>query len=93
MATLLPLPSYLLEQDGFAPDPASTEGVPDLSSFCGIWAPRGAAVGTMLMLLVSAVALAGCGRKAGLDAPPMAAPAPPPAAPDGQPMAPPPPPR
>jgi len=93
MATLLPLPSDLLEQDGFASDPASTEGVPDLSSFCGIWAPRGAAGKRDGRDEQHEHRADGCGRKAGLDAPPMAAPAPPPAAPDGQPMAPPPPPR
>src|SRR3974390_1097838 len=87
MATLLPLPSDLLERDGFSSRPGIHRGVPDLSSFCSIWAARTAAVGAMLMLLVSAVALVGCGRKAGLDAPPMAAPAPPPAAPDAPPRA------
>jgi predicted small lipoprotein YifL len=38
------------------------------------WAARSAVIGAVLLTLITAVGLAGCGRKGGLDPPPLAAP-------------------
>jgi predicted small lipoprotein YifL len=43
------------------------------SSFAGLGLARFAPRGALIAALVAALGLAGCGRKAGLDAPPMAA--------------------
>jgi predicted small lipoprotein YifL len=43
------------------------------SSFAGLDLARFATLGALVAALVAALALAGCGRKSGLDAPPMAA--------------------
>ena len=46
---------------------ASTDsGVPELSSSSNIWAARSAVIGAVLVTLVTAMGLAGCGRKGGL---------------------------
>jgi predicted small lipoprotein YifL len=47
---------------------------PELSSLSHIWAARGAVIGAALIALVAGMGLAGCGRKGGLDPPPVAAP-------------------
>jgi predicted small lipoprotein YifL len=75
-----------------------------LSSSSNIWATRNAVIGAVLVALVNGMGLAGCGRKGGLDPPPVATPvdergvpmqpaAAPEGAPNGQALAPPQPPR
>jgi predicted small lipoprotein YifL len=65
------------------------------SSFARIELARFGARGALAVALIAALGLAGCGRKAGLDAPPMAAAGDPQAsgqagpAPDGKPVSPP----
>ena len=45
-----------------------------MSSSSHIWAARGAVIGAALIALAAGTGLAGCGRKGGLDPPPVAAP-------------------
>ena len=47
---------------------------PELSSPSHLWAARGAVIGAALIALAAGTGLAGCGRKGGLDPPPVAAP-------------------
>ena len=53
---------------------APIEECPALSSLTHIWAARGAVIGAALIALAAGTGLAGCGRKGGLDPPPVAAP-------------------
>jgi predicted small lipoprotein YifL len=48
--------------------------VSELISSSSIWTARGAVIGAVLVTLITAMGLAGCGRKGGLDPPPVAAP-------------------
>jgi predicted small lipoprotein YifL len=45
-----------------------------LSSSSDIWTARSAVIGALLVTLITGMGLAGCGRKGGLDPPPVAAP-------------------
>src|SRR3954454_15448712 len=53
---------------------APIQECPELRSFSHIWAARRAVIGAALIALVAVSGLAGCGRKGGLDPPPVAAP-------------------
>jgi predicted small lipoprotein YifL len=44
-----------------------------LTSSSSIWTARSAVIGAVVVIFVTAVGLAGCGRKGGLDPPPVAA--------------------
>jgi predicted small lipoprotein YifL len=45
-----------------------------LTSSSNIWTARSAVIGAVLVMLITGMGLAGCGRKGGLDPPPVAAP-------------------
>ncbi len=45
-----------------------------MTSSSNIWAARSAVIGAVLVMLITGMGLAGCGRKGGLDPPPVAAP-------------------
>jgi predicted small lipoprotein YifL len=47
-----------------------------LTSSSSIWTARSAVIGAVIVIFISAVGLAACGRKGGLDPPPVAAPVP-----------------
>jgi predicted small lipoprotein YifL len=49
-------------------------GVSDLIFSSNVWTARNAVIGAVLVTLITCVGLAGCGRKGGLDPPPVAAP-------------------